>query len=241
MTGGGSGLGAAVSTRLRQDGFGVIVCDVRDSKEFADGIGASFQLTDVSNEAMVKEAIALGVSKYGVLRGAVSCAGVGLAQRVLSKKGLHSLEAFSKVINVNLVGTFNVARLVAEQLTKQDPYNGDGERGVLVHTASIAAMDGQVGQAAYSASKGGVVGMMLPLAREFAQSGIRVVTVAPGLFDTPLLAGLPEPARVQLAASVPFPKRLGNPTEFGALVSHIIHNSMLNGEVIRLDGSLRMV
>jgi NAD(P)-dependent dehydrogenase (short-subunit alcohol dehydrogenase family) len=229
-----------VATRLCSDGYGVVVCDVKDSTAFAHSIGAAFHLTDVSNELMVKDAVALAVSKYGTLRGAVSCAGVGVAQKVLSKKGVHSLESFSKVININLVGTFNVARLVADQLAKQAPYNADGERGVLIHTASIAAMDGQIGQAAYSASKGGVVGMMLPLAREFSQVGIRVVTVAPGLFDTPLLAGLPEPARMQLAASVPFPKRLGNPSEFASLVSQIVHNPMLNGEVIRLDGSLRM-
>lgn len=241
VSGGGSGLGAAVAQRLRSDGYGVVVCDVKEeSRAWADSIGALFHRTDVCSEAMVSEAVQLAVTKYGSLRGAVSCAGVGSAQRVLSKKGVHSLEAFAKVVNVNLVGTFNVARLVAEQLAKQAPHNSDGERGVLVHTASIAAMDGQIGQAAYSASKGGVVGMMLPLAREFAQLGIRVVTVAPGLFDTPLLAGLPEPARIQLAANVPFPKRLGNPTEFASMVSHIVHNPMLNGEVIRLDGALRM-
>lgn len=234
---------------------------MRDGSELAKEIGATFVETDVSSEKSVTDAVALAVQQYGSLRGAVSCAGIAVAQKVLSKKGVHPLDAFQRVVNVNLVGTFNVARLVAEQLAKQEPYNADGERGVLVHTASVAAFDGQIGQAAYSASKSGVVGMMLPLAREFASFGVRVCTVAPGIFDTPMyvsccvaiwrawltrgvlrrLAGLPEPARAALAVAVPFPKRLGQPAEFASMVSSIIHNPMLNGEVIRLDGALRMV
>lgn len=190
----------------------------------------------------VERAVEVGVKAYRSLGGAVSCAGVGAAKKVLSKGGAHGLDEFNRVVSVNLGGTFNVIRLVAQRLAAQQPdeHSKDHERGVLIQTASIAAFDGQIGQAAYSASKGGIVAMTLPVARELSKLGIRVVTIAPGLFDTPLLQALPEKARLELGAAVPFPPRLGNPDEYAALVEHIITNRMLNGEVIRLDGALRM-
>jgi len=242
VTGGASGLGEASARRLREDGHNVVILDLQEESghSLAAEIGAKFIKTDVSAEQDVKDAVALAVGEYGGLLGAVNCAGIGIAKKVISKRGTHSLEEFQRTININLNGTFNVIRLTAEQIATQEPYNSDGERGVIVNTASVAAYDGQVGQAAYSASKGGIVGMTLPLAREFASLGIRVVTIAPGLFATPLLAGLPEKAQKALAASVPFPKRLGDPKEYGSLVSEIVSNGMMNGEVIRLDGSIRM-
>eukprot|EP01108_Squamamoeba_japonica_P007359 TRINITY_DN6170_c0_g1_i1.p1 TRINITY_DN6170_c0_g1~~TRINITY_DN6170_c0_g1_i1.p1 ORF type:complete len:276 (-),score=97.37 TRINITY_DN6170_c0_g1_i1:24-851(-) len=244
VTGGASGLGEAVVRRLTETGRNVIVCDVDEQRGTALaqelGAAARFVKTDVSSESDVQEAVATAVREYGGVNGAVSCAGIAVATKVLSKKGVHALDSFNRVVNVNLGGTFNVMRLVAEQMSKQEATGPDAARGVLVQTASIAAFDGQVGQAAYAASKGGVVGMTLPIARELSKLGIRVVTVAPGLFNTPLLAALPEKARLALGASVPFPPRLGEPSEFAKLVEQIIDNPMINGEVIRIDGSLRM-
>ena len=195
--------------------------------------------TDVTSEADVRKAVAAARERFGGLHGAVNAAGIGTAEKVLGKAGPHPLEAFERTIRINLVGTFNVIRLAAEAIAAGAPAES-GERGVIVNTASVAAFDGQIGQAAYSASKGGIVGMTLPIARELARSGIRVVTIAPGIFDTPLLAGLPEAARLSLGQQVPFPSRLGRPDEYAALVRHIVENEMLNGEVIRLDGALRM-
>merc|ERR1711991_348926 len=237
VTGGGSGLGEAAARSLSKE-YNVIVCDL---KEGANDYGAVFCETDVTNPEQVSKAVEMATSKFGGVRGAISCAGIGHAQKVLSKKGVHSLEAFNKVINVNLTGTFNVVRLCAEQMEKQQPYNKDGERGVFINTASVAAFDGQIGQIAYSASKGGIVAMMLPLAREFHSLGIRVCTIAPGIFNTPLMQALPEKAKISLGAAVPFPKRMGDPAEFGSMCSEIVRNTYLNGEVIRVDGALRMI
>ena len=191
----------------------------------------------MTSEEQVKAAVDLAVSSFGGLHGAVNAAGIGPAAKVLGRNGPHPLDLFEKTIKVNLIGTFNVIRLAAAVISQNQPAD-TGERGVIVNTASIAAFDGQIGQPAYAASKGGIVGMTLPIAREFASLGIRVVTIAPGIFDTPLLAGLPEPARISLGQQVPFPSRLGRPAEYGALVRHILENEMLNGEVIRIDGAL---
>jgi NAD(P)-dependent dehydrogenase (short-subunit alcohol dehydrogenase family) len=243
VTGGGSGLGAATARTLAARGAFVVVADINDAAgtEVASALGARarFVRTDVSDEASVQTAIAAAVAAAGALHGAVSCAGVAYAIKTLGKQGPHPLDAFTKTVHVNLVGTFNVIRLSAAQMAQQAP-DATGTRGVLVNTASIAAYDGQIGQAAYSASKGGIVGMTLPIARDLAPLGIRVVTIAPGLFNTPLLASLPEQVKQALGAQVPFPSRLGEPAEFASLVTHVIENDMLNGEVIRLDGALRM-
>ncbi len=243
VAGGSSGLGAACVRALAADGGRVVVADrnrsAGDTLAAELGAGVRFAEADVTDEAAVRAAVRLATDTFGGLHGAVNCAGVAVAERVLGKSGPHPLDAFERVIRVNLIGTFNVARLAAEAMA-QAPAGPGGERGVLVNTASVAAFDGQIGQAAYAASKGGVVALALPLARELARSGIRVVTIAPGIFDTPLLAGLPEAARQSLAQQVPFPPRLGRPDEFAALVKHVIENEMLNGEVIRLDGALRM-
>jgi len=242
VTGGASGLGRATAEALLAGGARVVLCDLAssDGETTAKALGeaARFAPADVTSEDEVQAAIDLAVAEFGGLHIAVNCAGVGWAQRVLGKHGVHSLDLFAKVVQVNLVGTFNVIRLAAAQMVKAEPE--DGERGVIVNTASIAAYDGQIGQAAYSASKGGVVGMTLPLARDLAQAMIRVVTIAPGTFDTPMLAALPQEARDALGAAIPHPSRLGDPREYGALVRHIAENPMLNGEVIRLDGALRM-
>jgi NAD(P)-dependent dehydrogenase (short-subunit alcohol dehydrogenase family) len=203
------------------------------------GPAARFVRTDVGDEASVQAAVDVAVGELGGLHGAVNCAGLGIAERVAGRGGPHSLELFERVIRVNLTGTFNVIRLAAAAMQGNEPGPG-GERGVIVNTASVAAYDGQIGQAAYAASKGGVVGMTLPIARELARFGIRVMSIAPGIFDTPMLAGLPEAARESLGQQVPFPPRLGRPPEYAALVRHIIENQMLNGEVIRLDGAIRM-
>jgi NAD(P)-dependent dehydrogenase (short-subunit alcohol dehydrogenase family) len=243
VTGGASGLGRASAEAIVAAGGNVVLVDVNaetgTSAEQALGSKARFAQTDVTSEEQVKSAVALAVSAFGALHGAVNAAGIGPAAKVLGKNGPHALDLFQKTINVNLVGTFNVIRLAAAQIAQNQPMD-TGERGVIVNTASIAAFDGQIGQPAYAASKGGIVGLTLPVAREFASLGIRVVTIAPGIFDTPLLAGLPEPARISLGQQVPFPSRLGRPAEYGALVRHIVENEMLNGEVIRLDGALRM-
>ncbi len=243
VAGGASGLGAATVRRLVAEGAKVGIFDrSREGAEaLAKELGASALAApgDVTSEADVAGAIDAIIKSFGPLDVAVTCAGVGTIGRVLGKEGPHPLELFTKTIGVNLVGSFNVLRLAAAKMQGNTP-NAGGERGVCVNTASIAAFDGQIGQAAYAASKGGVAAMTLPIARELARFGIRVVTVAPGIFDTPMLAGLPEEARKSLGAQVPFPSRLGDPAEYAFMIEHIIRNSMLNGETIRLDGALRM-
>ncbi|MBA2394686.1 MAG: 3-hydroxyacyl-CoA dehydrogenase [Ktedonobacteraceae bacterium] len=243
VTGGASGLGAACARLLTQCGANAVIADLNKEvgTALADDLGTAtaFVQTDVTNEASVKAAVQVAVENFGSLDIVINCAGIGVAERVLGKSGPSSLETFSKVININLIGTFNVIRLAAAVMSENRP-DQEGERGVIINTASVAAFDGQIGQAAYSASKGGIVGMTLPIAREFARVGIRVMTIAPGLFDTPLLGALPEPARISLGQQVPFPSRLGRPAEYAALAKHIIENVMLNGEVIRLDGGIRM-
>ncbi len=243
ISGGGSGLGAATARRLAAQGANVLIADINDAagtllcQEL--GANARYVHTDVRDEANVGQAVATTTAVFGALHGAVNCAGIATAEKTLSRRGPHTLTGFTNVVVVNLIGAFNVARLAAAAMA-DNPANPDGERGVIVNTASIAAYEGQVGQVAYAASKGGIVGMTLAMARDLAAYGIRVMTIAPGVFDTPLLAGLPAAARAALAAQIPFPPRLGQPDEYAALVTHIMENVMLNGEVIRLDGALRM-
>jgi NAD(P)-dependent dehydrogenase (short-subunit alcohol dehydrogenase family) len=240
VTGGASGLGAATARRLAQGGAKVVIVDRDEARgtAFAKEIDATFAKADVTDPEQVAAAIEQAVAQ-GPFRIAVSCAGVGWAARTLDKTGKpHDLDLFKTVVGVNLVGTFNVLRLAASAMSKTDPV--DGERGVIVNTASVAAFDGQIGQIAYAASKAGVVGMTLPAARDLAPAGIRVITIAPGIFDTPMLGALPEDKRAALAADVVFPKRLGNPAEYGAMVAAIVENGYLNAETIRLDGALRM-
>ncbi|HTZ00433.1 MAG TPA: SDR family NAD(P)-dependent oxidoreductase, partial [Rhodocyclaceae bacterium] len=200
---------------------------------------ARFVETNVSDEASARRAIAAALDKFGAFHGLINCAGIVLGEKVLGKEGIHALESFRRVIDINLVGTFNMIRLAAEAMAKNAP-NAAGERGVIVNTASVAAFEGQLGQTAYSASKGGIVAMTLPLARELARSGIRVMAIAPGIFETPMVAGMPAEVQDALGKMVPFPPRLGKPAEFAALAAHIVENEMLNGEVIRLDGAIRM-
>jgi NAD(P)-dependent dehydrogenase (short-subunit alcohol dehydrogenase family) len=239
VTGGASGLGLATATELAKAGAAVVIADLPSSAgaDRASDIGGTFVPVDVTDEAMVQQAVDTATS-LAPLRVLVNCAGIGTPGRVVGKQGVLPLAEFEKVVRVNLVGTFNVIRLAAVGMLKSDPV--DGERGVIVNTASVAAYDGQIGQAAYSASKGGVVGMTLPVARDLASANIRVCTIAPGIMDTPMLAGLPEPARESLGKQVPNPARLGSPTEYAALARHIVENGYLNGEVIRLDGAIRM-
>ncbi len=241
VAGGASGLGEATARGLAAAGAGVVIADLNAEKgeALASEIGAAFVAADVTDEAAVEAAVARAAEADGGLRISVCCAGIGWAERTAHKGGPHNLEFFSNVVKVNLIGTFNVLRTAAAAMNANDPDEG-GERGVCVNTASIAAYDGQIGQAAYAASKGGIVSMTLPAARDLASRGIRVVTVAPGLFDTPLLAALPEEARQALGAGIPFPSRLGQPQEYADLVGQIVVNPMLNGETIRLDGALRM-
>lgn len=243
VSGGSSGLGAACVRRFAQAGANVVIADVnRDAgQQLAEQLGSAvrFAPTDVTDDASVRQAIELAVRTFGGLHGSVQCAGIALAEKVLGKDGPSPLATFVKTIQINLVGTYNVVRWAAAAMSANTP-GEDGERGVLINTASVSAYEGQIGQAAYSASKGGIVSMTLPLAREFSRRGIRVLAIAPGIFDTPLMAGLPEPARESLAQQVPFPARLGRPEEFAALAQHIIENRMLNGAVLRLDGALRM-
>jgi len=243
ITGGSSGLGAGCARRFVSKGANVVIADVNEEggQALAGELGsqARFCRVDVTNEAQAQAAVNMAVSAFGGLHGLVNCAGIAIAAKVLSSRGNHSLEAFARVINVNLNGTFNMIRLAAAVMSGQEP-DESGERGVIINTASVAAYDGQVGQAAYSASKGAVVGMTLPIARELATHGIRVMTIAPGIFDTPMLAGLPEAARKSLSEQVPFPQRLGTPEDYARLAQHIVENEMLNGEVIRLDGAIRM-
>ncbi|MBZ4021310.1 3-hydroxyacyl-CoA dehydrogenase [Rhodobacter sp. TJ_12] len=243
VTGGGSGLGAAVAQMVVRAGGSVVLVDVNAEAGMATaetlGPQARFCRADVTQEADGKAAIALAQDTFGRLDGLVNCAGVAPGEKILGREGAHKLDSFARAISINLVGSFNMLRLAAEAMAANTPGPG-GERGVIVNTASIAAFDGQIGQAAYAASKGGVAALTLPAARELARHGIRVVTVAPGIFHTPMMAGLPQEVQDSLGASVPFPPRLGDPGEYAALVRHICENQMLNGEVIRLDGALRM-
>ena len=234
VTGGGSGLGAAVAGDLAEGGASVVVADL----EGENNENVRFIETDVADEESVQDTIDATL-EVGELHGVINCAGVATAEKILGKEGPHALDLFNKVVQVNLIGTFNVVRLAAAAMKENKPTEG-GERGVIVNTASVAAFEGQIGQAAYAASKGGVVSLTLPLARELASYGIRVVAIAPGIFDTPMMAGLPDEARESLGNQVPFPSRLGKPEEYAALVRHIVENEMLNGEVIRLDGAVRM-
>jgi NAD(P)-dependent dehydrogenase (short-subunit alcohol dehydrogenase family) len=243
ITGGGSGLGAATARLLVENGAHVALADVDEEagEQMASqiGSGAEFVRTDVTDEESVQDSLDSAVEIFGSLNGAVNCAGIGPAAKVVGKKGVHDLGLFTKTVEINLVGTFNVIRLAALRMAENEP-DDEGERGVIINTASVAAFDGQIGQAAYAASKGGVVALTLPVARELASSGIRVVTIAPGIFETPMLAALPEDAKESLGKQVPFPPRLGRPEEYAALAKHIVENQMLNGEVIRLDGAIRM-
>jgi NAD(P)-dependent dehydrogenase (short-subunit alcohol dehydrogenase family) len=243
VTGGASGLGGATARRIVAGGGRVVIADLNAEvgQALADELGAHarFIKTDVTDEASVQAALALAQSAFGGLNLLLNCAGIVTATRTVGKDGAHALDVFERVIRVNLIGTFNCIRLAA-LIMNDNPTNDHGERGVIVNTASVAAYDGQIGQAAYAASKGGVVGLTLPVARDLARSGIRVMTIAPGLFETPMMSSLPEAARQSLGQQVPFPSRLGHPNEFAQLVQSIVENPMLNGEVIRLDGAIRM-
>lgn len=243
VTGGASGLGAACVSRLIASGANVVVADLNRAQGVAFAARwpdrALFVETDVTDDASTTNAIKMATEAFDDLAGAVHCAGIVAGSRVLAREGPHDLALFSRVVQVNLVGTFNVVRLAASAIAQRSPEE-DGERGVIITTSSVAAFEGQIGQAAYAASKAGVAGMTLPIARELAAVGIRLVTIAPGIFDTPLMAGLPETVRASLAGQAPFPARLGRPEEFAALVEHVIENPMLNAAVLRLDGGLRM-
>ena len=243
VTGGGSGLGAATARMLIANGGNVVIADINaeQGNKLAAELGplARFAQTNVSDEASVQAAVDACVQGFGGLHGAINCAGIACAERVVGKNGPHALESFRHTIEVNLVGSFNVIRLAAVAMSSA-PALSSGERGVIVNTSSVASFEGQVGQAAYAASKAGVNGMTLPIARDLAKFGIRVMTIAPGIFDTPMLAGMNEEFRLSLGQQVPFPPRLGRPDEYAALVKHIIENEMLNGEIIRLDGAIRM-
>jgi NAD(P)-dependent dehydrogenase (short-subunit alcohol dehydrogenase family) len=240
VTGGASGLGEGTARMLAEQGGRVVVADLQDDagRAVAASIGGSFVRCDVSQEADGQAAVAAALA-LGKLCGLVNCAGIAPAAKTVGKDGAHALALFSKVITVNLVGSFNMIRLAAAAMAKNEP-EPTGERGVLISTASVAAYDGQMGQAAYSASKGGIVGMTLPIARDLARNGIRNMTIAPGIFGTPMLFGMPKEVQDALAAGVPFPSRLGTPADYAKLVRHIIENDMLNGEVIRLDGAIRL-
>jgi NAD(P)-dependent dehydrogenase (short-subunit alcohol dehydrogenase family) len=243
VTGGASGLGGATVDMVVAAGGRAVIIDIKDdvgrARAAQHGSNARFVKTDITREDEVQAAIRLAQQEFGQIDGLVNAAGIPAAERVLGREGVQPLDHFARVIQVNLVGTFNAIRLAAAAMAENAPGEG-GERGVIVNTASVAAYDGQIGQAAYAASKGGIVALTLPIAREFARIGVRVMTIAPGTFDTPLLAALPETARLSLAQQVPFPSRLGRPDEFASLVRHIFENEMLNGEVIRLDGAIRM-
>jgi len=243
VTGGASGLGEATARTLVEGGANVVIADLQVEKGQAlvQSLGKQvrFIKTDITNEEDGKAAVALAGSEFGSLQGLVNCAGVAVAEKTVGKDGAHVLANFTRCITINLIGTFNMIRLAASVLVKGEP-NAAGERGVIVNTASVAAYDGQIGQAAYSASKGGIVGMTLPIARDLSRDGIRVCTIAPGIFETPMLFGLPKEVQDVLGKMVPFPSRLGKPAEYAALAKHIIENEMLNGETIRLDGAIRL-
>jgi len=243
VTGGSSGLGAATVEMVVASGGNAIIADVNTAQGEAlvvrVGKHARYVECDVTREDHGKAVVSAALKEFGGLHGLVNCAGIAVGEKTVGKDGPHSLATFAKVINVNLIGTFNMIRLAADAMSKGQP-NASGERGVIVNTASVAAFDGQIGQAAYSASKGGIVGMTLPIARDLSRSGIRVVTIAPGIFETPMLKGMPQEIQDALGKMVPFPPRLGRPHEYAALVGHIVQNEMLNGEVIRLDGGIRM-
>jgi NAD(P)-dependent dehydrogenase (short-subunit alcohol dehydrogenase family) len=240
VTGGASGLGAGTVRMLVEHGAKVVVADVQveAGEQIAKELGQRFVKCDVASEADGKTVVAAAL-EAGKLFGLVNCAGIAPASKTVGRDGAHPLDVFVRTINVNLIGTFNMIRLAAEAMAKNDPED-TGERGVLINTASVAAYDGQIGQAAYAASKGGIVGMTLPIARDLARNGIRCVTIAPGIFMTPMLAGMPQDVQDSLAASIPFPSRLGTPVDYAKLVQHIVTNEMLNGETIRLDGAIRM-
>ncbi|MCC6867640.1 MAG: SDR family NAD(P)-dependent oxidoreductase [Burkholderiales bacterium] len=243
VTGGASGLGAATARYLVEMGGRVVIADLKEAegRALASELGAAarFVRTDVADEASGRAAVAMAVTSFGGLHGLVGCAGIVHGERVLGKEGPHALASFARTITINLVGMFNMVRLAAEAMAAGAP-NADGERGVIVTTASIAAYDGQIGQAAYAASKAAVAGMTLPIARDLARHGIRIVSIAPGVFETPMVASLSKEAQESLGKMVPFPPRLGRPPEFASLVGEIVRNAMLNGEVIRLDGAIRM-
>lgn len=243
VTGGGSGLGAATAEMLVGAGGRVVIADVNHDAglRLAErlGINATFVGTDVTDEASAVNAVHKAVFAFGGLHGLVNCAGVAPAEKVVGREGPHKLESFARTININLVGTFNMIRLAAAEMMKVDADAG-GERGVIINTASVAAFEGQMGQAAYAASKGGIVALTLPVARELARSGIRCLTIAPGIMETPMLLGMPAEVQESLGKMVPFPSRMGRPAEYAALVRHIVENAYLNGEVIRLDGAIRM-
>ena len=243
VTGGASGLGEATAKVLAEGGANVVIADLQPEKgqALAQSLGrqARFLRTDVTSEDDGKAVVALALKEFGALNGLVNCAGIAVAEKTVGKNGPHALASFTRCVTVNLIGTFNMIRLAADAMVKGKP-NAAGERGVIVNTASVAAYDGQIGQAAYSASKGGIVGMTLPIARDLSRDGIRVCTIAPGLFETPMMDTLPKEVQEALGKMVPFPARLGRPTEYAALARHIIENEMLNGETIRLDGALRL-
>lgn len=243
VTGGASGLGEATVRRIVAQGGRAVIADVQDEAAawLTEELGEAVRSVhcDVTDEAQARAAVTLAQEVFGGLHGLVNCAGVATPEKVLGREGPHDLGRFARIVHINLVGTFNMIRLASEAMAQQEP-NAEGERGVIVNTASVAAFDGQIGQPAYSASKAGVVGMTLPIARELARYGIRVVTIAPGIFETPMMAGLPQEAQESLGKMVPFPQRLGRPAEYAQMVESIVTNPMLNGETIRLDGAIRM-
>ena len=241
VTGGASGLGAATAQMAAANGAKVVIADLQAEagEKLAQEIGGKYCKCDVTSEADGKAAVEAAVKAFGGIHVLVNCAGIGIAERTVGKEAPHDLARFAKVVTINLIGTFNMIRLAADAMCKAGP-NAAGERGVIINTASVAAYDGQIGQAAYSASKGGVVGMTLPIARDLSRNGVRVVTIAPGLFLTPMLLGLPKETQDSLGKQVPFPSRLGKPEEYASLAKHIVENEMLNGETIRLDGAIRM-
>ena len=243
ITGGASGLGAATAQHLVEQGASVLLLDINEAAVVAQaqqlGERALGVACDICDSEQVQQALDAGVQRFGELHGLINCAGIVGAQRILGRKGPHDLADFSRVLNINVVGSFNMLRLTTQMMAENEP-NAEGERGVVINTASVAAYDGQLGQAAYAASKGAIVSLTLPAARELARHGIRVMTIAPGVFETPMMAGMTEEVRASLCADVPFPPRLGQASEYAALAQHIIENTMLNGEVIRIDGALRM-